>query len=198
MPATAKPEVGQLTGTMKIDGKTPSGMGVVMLTPDKGGAKRIAKERVVEQRGKQFEPHVIAVPVGSTVAFPNFDPVFHNVFSLSKIRPFDLGMYKNGDTREVKFDKPGIVRLGCNLHANMSAYVIVVDAPHYAVVDTDGSFSFKSLKPGKYKVSAWNESSGDPAISTIEIKQGANETTLDLKPGAGPAIGPDKFGQARQ
>ncbi len=198
IPANAKPEVGQLSGHMTIDGKAPSGIGVVMLTPEKGAGKRVAKERVIEQRGKTFEPHVMAVPVGSTVSFPNFDPIFHNVFSLSKTKPFDLGMYKNGETRDIKFDKAGIVRLGCNLHANMSAYLIVVDAPHYAVVDTDGNFSFKSLKPGKYKVQAWNEASGDPTTSTVEVKQGANDLPLDLKAGAGPALSPDKFGQARQ
>src|SRR5678816_2955722 len=98
----------------------------------------IRDRRVIEQRGKAFEPHVMAVPVGSTVAFPNFDAIYHNVFSISKTKPFDLGMYKNGETREIKFDKPGIARIGCNLHPAMSAYVVVVDAPHYAIVQTDG------------------------------------------------------------
>ncbi|HSS01940.1 MAG TPA: hypothetical protein VLM79_33005 [Kofleriaceae bacterium] len=188
---------GSLHGAIKIDGKAPSGLGVVMLWPERGGKKRVAKQRIIEQRSKTFAPHVMAVPVGSTVSFPNFDPIYHNVFSLSKAKPFDLGMYKNGETREVKLDKPGIVRLGCNLHANMSAYLIVVDAPHYVVVDNDGTYSFKSLAPGKYKVQAWNEQSGEPLVSTVVIKAGANEDNLDLK-GGGQAISPDKFGNARQ
>jgi plastocyanin len=188
---------GSLHGTIKIDGKAPSGFGVVMLWPERGAKKRIAKQRMIEQRGKTFAPHVMAIPVGSTVSFPNFDPIFHNVFSLSKAKPFDLGMYKNGETREVKLDKPGIVRLGCNLHANMSAYLIVVDAPHYVVVDSDGGFSFKSLAPGKYKVQAWNEQSSEPTMASVTIKPGANEDNLDLK-GGGQAISPDKFGTARQ
>jgi hemoglobin len=188
---------GSLHGTIKIDGKPPSGLGVVMLWPEHGAKKRIAKQRIVEQRGKTFAPHVMAVPVGSTVSFPNFDPIFHNVFSLSKAKPFDLGMYKNGETREVKLDKPGIVRLGCNLHANMSAYLIVVDAPHYVVVDSDGGFSFRSLAPGKYKVQAWNEQSSEATTASVTIKPGANEDNLDLK-GGGQAISPDKFGTARQ
>jgi hemoglobin len=188
---------GSLHGTIKIDGKAPNGLGVVMLWPERGGKKRIAKQRIIEQRGKTFAPHVMALPVGSTVSFPNFDPIFHNVFSLSKAKPFDLGMYKNGETREVKVDKPGIVRLGCNLHANMSAYLIVVDAPHYVVVDGDGTFTFKSLAPGKYKVQAWNEQSSEPTIATVTIKAGPNEDNLDLK-GGGQAISPDKFGAARQ
>ena len=192
-----KPAAGQLAGKITVGGKAPDGLGVVMLFPEKGGKKRTAKVRVIEQRNKEFAPHVMAVPVGSTVQFPNYDPIFHNVFSLSKVKPFDLGMYKNGETREVKLDKAGIVRLGCNLHANMSAYLIVVDAPHYVVVESDGSFSFKSLAPGKYKVQAWNERSGEPVTSTVEVKAGANETKVDLAAGT-VTVSPDKFNQPRK
>jgi len=194
----AKPARGSLKGSLVVDGKAPSGLGVVMLWPEKGGKKRKPKQRVIEQRDKVFAPHVMAVPVGSTVAFPNFDGIFHNVFSLSKSKPFDLGMYKNGEAREMKFDKPGIVRIGCNLHASMSAYLIVVDAPHYAVAEADGSFKFNSLKPGKYKVEAWTESSAEPLKTTLVVKEGANESTLDLKAGAVQKISPDKFGAARE
>jgi hemoglobin len=192
-----KAKVGMLAGSLKIDGKSPSGLGVVMLTPAKGGGKkRVAKTRIIEQRGKEFAPHVMAIPVGSTVSFPNFDQIFHNVFSLSKSKAFDLGMYKNGETREMKFDKPGIIRLGCNLHAAMSAYLIVVAAPHYVVVDKDGKFSFKALAPGKYKVQVWNEFSGDPMDSEVEIKEGENSKDFDLK-ASPPGLSPDKFGTSR-
>ncbi len=192
-----KPAKGSLNGSLMINGKAPEGLGVVMLWPKAGGKKRTPKQRIIEQRGKEFAPHVMAVPVGSTISFPNFDPIYHNVFSLSKSKAFDLGLYKSGETRDVKVDKPGIIRLGCNLHASMSAYLIVVDAPNYVIPDADGKFSFKSLAPGKYKVQAWNERSGDPTTSEIEIKEGANETKLDLKGGA-VTLSPDKFGNARQ
>jgi plastocyanin len=192
-----KSKIGTLEGTLTLGGKVPQSLGVIMLTPIKGGKKRTPKQRIIEQRGREFAPHVLAVPVGSTVSFPNFDPIFHNVFSLSKPKAFDLGMYKSGETREIKFDKPGIVRLGCNLHATMSAYLIVVDAPHYVVVDKDGRFSFSALAPGKYKVQAWNERAGDPLSSEIEIKEGANERSFDLV-AAPPGVSPDKFGTARQ
>jgi hemoglobin len=196
-PPPKKPELGQLHGALRIDGKPPQGLGVIMLTPEKGGfAKRTAKARVIEQRDKTFAPHVMAVPVGSTVSFPNFDQIYHNVFSLSKTKPFDLGMYKNGETREVKLDKPGIVRLGCNLHANMSAYLIVVEAPHYVIPDADGNYSFKSLAPGKYKVQTWSEQSGEPVTSEVEVKKGDNEANLDVKGGV-MGLSPDKFGAAR-
>ncbi len=193
-----KPLAGSLKGTLTIDGKAPTGFGVVMMWPSNGKfAKRTPKQRVIEQRGKSFAPHVMAVPVGSTVAFPNYDPIFHNVFSLSKSKAFDLGMYKSGESRDIKVDKPGIIRVGCNLHASMSAYLIVVDAPAYVSTEPDGSFSFASLAPGKYKVQAWNERSGDPLETTVEIKAGANTTSLDLKPGGQP-ISPDKFNNARE
>ena len=192
-----KPEQGHLTGSITVDGKAPTGMGVVMLWPAKGGAHRTPKTRVIEQRGKEFAPHVMAVPVGSTISFPNFDDIYHNVFSLSKSKAFDLGMYKSGETREVKFDKPGIIRLGCNIHANMAAYVIVVDAPHYVVAQPDGSFKFGSLAPGKYKVQAWTEQSSEPTTSEVEIKAGDNTAKLDVKGGAAAGPSADKFGAAR-
>jgi hemoglobin len=191
------PQRASLQGSLRVDGKGPEALGVVMLWPEKGGKKRTPKQRTMEQRGKMFEPRVMAVPVGSTVSFPNFDTVYHNVFSLSKNKAFDLGMYKNGQTRDVKFDKPGIVRLGCNLHANMSAFLIVVDAPHYAVVGPDGAFAFKSLAPGKYRVQAWTERSGEPVTSELVVVEGANTKDLDLS-AASSSLLPDKFGTPRQ
>ena len=190
-----------LHGALRVDGKPLTGMGLVMMWPTTGpGARhtRTPKVRIVEQRRKSFAPHLLAVPVGSTVAFPNFDTVYHNVFSLSQPQPFDLGLYKAGDMREVVFDKPGIVRVGCNIHTNMSAYVVVVDAPHYVVADADGTFSFKSLGPGKYKVRAWSEQSAESKTTEIVLKAGANETTIDLMGGAVQGPSEDKFGAARQ
>jgi hemoglobin len=194
-----KPARGQLTGVMKVDGQPLDGrLGVVMLTPASGKwAKRTPKQRVIEQRDRQFAPRVMMVPVGSTVAFPNFDPVFHNVFSVSPTKPFDLGIYKNGESREVTFDKEGILRIGCNLHANMQAYLVVVAAPHYVVTNPDGKFRFRSLAPGKYKVRAWSERSSEPITQTVEIKEGQNELALDLKGGAQADLGTDKFGNPR-
>ena len=105
-------------------------------------------------------------------------------------------MYKSGETRDVKFDKPGIVRLGCNLHANMSAYIVVVDAPHYVLIAPDGTYSFKALEPGKYKVSAWHEPSGEPGSTEVEVKEGDNSHDLDLKAGEA-GLGTNKFGEKR-
>ena len=190
------PGRGSLTGEMRLDGKPVTGLGVVMLRPVKGPfKKRVPKTRVIEQRGKQFAPHVMAVPTGSTVSFPNFDPIYHNVFSLSKTRPFDLGMYQKGELREVRFDRPGLVRLSCNIHSNMSAYLIIVDDPHYAVVE-DGRFAFHSLAPGTYKVQAWSERAGAPTLSEVTIKPGQNQAPIDLT-AAPPDPDLDKFGARR-
>jgi plastocyanin len=196
-PAKRK-EAGALHGTLTVEGKPLSSLGLVMLWPKGGKAvKRGAKFRVIEQRNKTFAPHLMAVPVGSTVAFPNFDSIYHNVFSLSQPQRFDLGLYKSGDMRQVVFDKPGIIRLGCNIHANMSAYLVVVDAPHYVVSEGDGNFSFRSIRPGKYRVQAWSEQSSEPVSTEITVKAGDNALPLDLKGGASQGPGEDKFGAAR-
>ena len=190
------PGRGSLTGEMRLDGKPVTGLGVVMLRPVNGAfKKRTPKTRVIEQRGKQFAPHVMAVPVGSTVSFPNFDAIYHNVFSISKTKAFDLGMYQKGELRELTFDKPGLVRLSCNIHSNMSAYLIVVDDPHYAVVE-EGKFAFNSLAPGKYRVQAWSERGGAPTVTEIDIKPGENTAPIDLTAGE-PEPDHDKFGATR-
>src|SRR6185436_17339687 len=195
----AKQLPGSLKGTMTVDGKPLDGLGTVMLFPaDGSGKKRTPEQRVVEQRDKTFLPHVLAVPPGSTVAFPNFDGVYHNVFSISPTKKFDVGLYKDGDTRDVKFEKSGLVRLGCNIHAKMSSYIVVVDAPHYVVVDGSKEFNFRSLAPGKYKVRAWSERSASPTESEITINPGVNSTTFDVKGDAEQGPSEDKFGMTRQ
>jgi len=188
---------GALEGAILVDGMPLKGVGVVMLEPV--GAKwkaRTPKSRVVEQRGREFAPHVLATPVGSTVAFPNFDSIFHNVFSLSSAGAFDLGLYKNGESREVTFKKEGIVRIGCNLHSQMSAYIIVVAAPHYAVTDGAGTFKFENLAPGTYKLKAWSEHSAAPKISEVKVGAGVNQISVAMS-GDAPASNPDKFGEER-
>jgi plastocyanin len=192
-----KPERGSLTGQLMLGDRPIDVRAVVTLEPSGGGGKKPSpQERVIEQRQRQFAPRLMVVPVGSTVAFPNYDPIFHNVFSRSEVQPFDLGLFRNGQSREVTFSKPGVFRLGCNLHPNMSAYVLVVSEPHYAVVDGSGRFSFKRLKPGKYVARAWSESTREPVKQEVQIKPGANAVTLSLSADA-PAGNPDKFGVPR-
>lgn len=106
---------------------------------------------------KAFSPHVLVVPVGSTVSFPNHDPFNHNVFSLSDEQPFDLGLYGRGQTRSVRFQRAGIIRVYCNVHAQMSALIVVRDGPYFAQPEGDGSFVLPQVPPGKYLLHAWHE-----------------------------------------
>jgi plastocyanin len=190
---------GSLTGSMQIDGRAASGAyGLITLEPADGKWKpRTPKKLTMEQRNREFLPHVMAVSVGSTIAFPNADTVFHNVFSTSPSGAFDLGLYKVGEQRDYTFQKEGIVRLGCNLHANMSAYIAVVSAPAYVVTDDQGRFSFRHLPPGKYKLKAWSERSRAPITQDVTIKVGRNEVTVGVSGDAVPGPLPDKFGGKR-
>ena len=190
---------GSLTGALQIDGHGASGaFGLITLEPVDGKWKpRTPKHVVLEQRNREFLPHVMAISVGSTVAFPNFDPVFHNVFSTSPSGPFDLGLYKAGEAREFTFPREGIVRLGCNLHANMSGYIAVVAAPAYVVTDGDGGFAFKHLPPGKYRLKAWSERSKAPITQEITVKAGKNTVTVGVSGDAAKGPQPDKFGGKR-
>lgn len=188
---------GSLVGVLR--GSKQSGvLGVVVLQPASGKyLARTPRPRTIEQRDRQFAPRVMAIPVGSVVSFPNFDPIFHNVFSISSGSSFDLGIYKNGETRQVKFDKEGLIRIGCNLHSSMSAYLVVVAAPHYAVTDAEGHFRFRSLAPGKYQMRAYGEAGGEPLARSIDIAAGENLVSLEV-PGTGKVyFGPDKFGLPR-
>jgi len=190
---------GSLTGALQIDGRPASGaFGLITLDPVDGKSKpRIPKKHKIEQRNREFLPHVMAVPVGSTVSFPNQDTVFHNVFSTSPLGAFDLGLYKVGEAREFTFQNEGIIRIGCNLHANMTAYIAVVAAPAYVVTDETGHFAFKHLAPGKYKLRAWSERSKAPIAQDIVIKVGKNDVTVGVAADAVPGPQPDKFGGKR-
>lgn len=120
---------------------------------------------------KEFSPHVLVVPVGSTVAFPNHDPFNHNVFSLSAEQPFDLGLYGRGQTRSVKLEHAGIIRVYCNVHAQMSALIVVRNGPHFAQPAGDGSFVLPQVPAGRYLLHAWHERAEDVA-EPVEVPPG--------------------------
>ena len=114
---------------------------------------------MLDQRNETFVPHVLAVTVGTTVDFPNSDRVYHNVFSLSGARRFDLGRYAAGRSRAVQFDRPGIVRVFCEIHSHMSAFILVFNHRYFAVTGADGRYQIGRVPPGRYTLVVWNEGS---------------------------------------
>jgi plastocyanin len=111
----------------------------------------------LRQTNETFVPHVLAVTVGSTVDFPNDDTTYHNVFSLSKPKRFDLGRYAAGRSKAVVFDKPGIVRVFCDIHSQMNAFILVFGHRFFAVTDAEGRYRIDDVPPGAYQVTAWYE-----------------------------------------
>jgi len=155
---------------------------LVWLEPLGRAPKRPAAAFTMTTRSKTFLPHVLAVPAGSTIAFPNEDPIAHNLFSLTPGNTFDLGLYRRGAGKDHKFETPGVVNVYCNVHPNMSAVVHVMTTPYYGFTDVNGNYSF-DIPPGKYRVTAWNEQGGS-ASSDVEIKNdgavaGATLLTID-------------------
>jgi plastocyanin len=138
---------------------------VVWLTPLDAPAPKdppagaTGKTPQLVQRNKSFEPHVIVVQVGSLIQFPNKDPFFHNIFSMYDGKRFDLGLYEAGTSRSVRFDRPGVSFLFCNIHAEMSAVVIVVDTPYFAMSDRAGHLTIPDVPDGRYQMHVWYERS---------------------------------------
>ena len=143
----------------------------------KASAAPAARYQVVT-KGKALLPHITAVPVGSTIAFPNEDPISHNLFSLSPGNAFDLGLYRKGAGKTKKFDTPGTVNVYCNVHPNMSAVVHVMPTPHYVFVAANGQYSL-DVPAGRYRLVAWNEQGG-MAESTVQVASTGVTGSRDL------------------
>src|SRR5438876_9274482 len=150
-------------------------------TPDSPAAEAMQRARLA-QHNKSFEPHVVVVPVGSVVAFPNHDPFFHNVFSLFEGKRFDLGLYEAGSTRDVHFDKPGVSYIFCNIHPEMSAVVVVLDTPFYGVSDQRGQILIPNVPLGRYTRRICYEGSPPETLRelTREVTISDNTSTLGV------------------
>jgi plastocyanin len=116
-----------------------------------------AKNPMILQTDETFVPHVLPIIRGTTVNFPNADPFFHNVFSLSSAKSFDLGRYPKNQVRSVRFDRAGIVKVFCHIHSHMSAVVLVFDHPYFTQADAGGGFRIEAIPPGAYELVAWHE-----------------------------------------
>jgi plastocyanin len=140
---------------------------------------RPARATVV-MKGKSFQPHLVVVPVGSTVEFPNQDPILHNAFSLSGENRFDLSLYKRPKSGAWTFQAPGIVRVYCNIHPQMSAVVLVRDNPYFTRASADGAFALEDVPPGRYTLKAWHERTGEVAQPVTVAAQGGARAELVL------------------
>ncbi|MFL6415427.1 MAG: hypothetical protein ACJ74Y_07135 [Bryobacteraceae bacterium] len=137
------------------------------------------KAKIV-QKNKTFIPHVLAIPVGSSVEFPNADPIFHNAFSNYNGQIFDIGLYPPGSTRTVRFQKPGIVRVFCNIHASMSAVIVVLNSPWFATSNPDGVFEINEVPEGTYTLDIYYERATEQALSSLQRTVSVGSGAVDL------------------
>lgn len=153
--------------------------GVVYLETAPRGAfeERESARAVMDQRNESFVPHVVAVMAGAVVDFPNSDRTYHNVFSLSKAKRFDLGRYAAGRSKSVRFDRPGVVRVFCDIHSHMNAFILVFNHPFFDVTGPDGRFRLDNVPAGTYTVVGWYE--GDARVTRpVTVPAG---TAVDLE-----------------
>jgi len=162
-PAAKRPAAGNELGHLVIylDSVPPTA------APAPAGSGRLA----IEQINETFVPHVLPVARGSTVAFPNGDPFFHNVFSLSATHGFDLGRYPKGASKSVRFDRGGVVQTFCHIHSDMSAVILVLANPFFTVPDSSGRFSLDGIPAGEYRIVAWHERI-KPIVRTVRVIAG--------------------------
>jgi plastocyanin len=135
---------------------------------------------VLDQRDESFVPYVLAITVGSTVDFPNSDRTYHNVFSLSKTKRFDLGRYPRGQSRSVRFDRPGVVRVFCEIHSHMSAFILVFAHRFFATTDAEGRYRIEGVPPGAWTVAVWNDGEVRERRS-VQVDDGPVEETFLLE-----------------
>jgi len=204
--------VASVTGTVELTGqhnaaarkrKDYSGV-VVWLEPyNARGAPPPAQAQRAEmiQKNKKFSPHILAVQVGTQVDFPNFDPIFHNAFSSFSGMPFDVGLYPPGTTRSVTFKRDGIVRVFCNIHQTMSAVIVVLKTPWFAVTNAQGAFRIPDVPPGDYRLRVFYERSPADQLKLLERKVTVEGASIELpaiaisETGYLPAPHKNKFGE---
>jgi plastocyanin len=156
--------------------------GVVVWLEPAGGAAPLSKSDVytIRQKGKRFNPHILPVPVGATVDFPNFDPIFHNAFSNFAGQPFDTGLYRPGTSQKVQFRREGVVRVFCNIHSSMSAVIVVLDTPYYATSKADGSIRIEGVPKGDYTLHVWHERATQASLTELTRKIAISDASLEL------------------
>ncbi len=155
-------------------------VGVVYLevAPSEALEPPVAARQRMDQRNETFVPHVLAIRTGTTVDFPNSDRIYHNVFSLSPTRKFDLGRYAVGRSKAVRFDRPGVVRVFCDIHSHMSAFILVFAHRYFAVTQPDGTFQLPPVPAGTYMLAGWFE--GEVRANRQVVVRSGETTVADL------------------
>lgn len=181
-PGRQSEEPGTISGNVSLADETLPSRVVVYV--DQVPGRRFAppaKPELVDQYRLAFVPHVLPILQGTTVIFPNSDEVRHNVFSTSPAKRFNLGIYPPASSKSVTFDKPGVVKLLCSLHPEMSAYLIVLQNPFYAVIVRKGSYVIANLPPGKYVVKTWRENAPEQAKEVEVVSRRTARVDWELK-----------------
>ena len=179
----ASASAGTVKGRIQVvdkGGKKATDVSDAVVFVDGVKAKPKPARATVTMKGKAFLPRVVAVSVGGVVDFPNEDPIFHNVFSVSGENRFDLDLYKRPKTGSWTFQHPGIVRVYCNIHPQMSAVVVVRDSPYFAKANADGSFVIEDVPAGKYSLRAWHERGGEGSVEVTVTADGTATAALSL------------------
>ncbi len=201
-PAAPRRTTATISGSVTGGGPAGPGGAVVWLKrlDARGPRPAPAQNQIVTQREKTFLPHVLAIPVGTSVQFRNDDRIYHNVFSIVKPNDFDAGIRATGATYVKTFSHPGVVQLLCNIHATMNAYVVVVDSPYYAKAQASGAFAIHNVPPGRYDLSAWHEAASTVTHKTITVgPEGRRDLAVAVAGDKRPApFVPDKYGHKRQ
>ena len=189
---------GKIKGTVNVKGlRTPADIVVYLSKAPAANVNLSQAKFVMDQQNLAFIPHVLPIPVGSTVLFPNNDKVDHNVFSMSRTKQFNLGSYKPGQSQTVVFDKPGIVEVRCDVHAEMAAYILVMKNPYFGITDKNGNFEIPDsgylqrvglngigdLPAGNYAIKTWHEKLRTDKQSIAVPDAGDAAVQLDLKRG---------------
>jgi plastocyanin len=155
---------------------------VVSLTPVGASSPAApAKHGTMVQKGKAFTPHLLPIVEGTTVDFPNFDPIFHNAFSSFNGQIFDVGLYPPGSSRSVRFTRTGVVRVFCNIHPSMSAIILVLNTPYFTATAKDGSFSIEA-PPGSYELNVFHERATEQALQLLSQRVLASDPSVRLPP----------------
>ena len=180
-PADRRPAIAEL-GMPDAHEASDQRVAVVYLETAPRGAfeERPGPTVVLDQRNETFVPHVLAITTGTTVRFLNSDKTYHNVFSLSKPKQFDLGRYPTGRSKSVRFDRPGIVRVFCEIHSHMSAFILVFAHQHFAVTNARGEYRLDGLPPGTYTVAVWHPVLGAKS-RTVRVPDEGGELALDFE-----------------